>query len=104
MDDRNEELNVEGPAGLKFAFKGTQLFPAILVLLLGAIFGYLFFQHDGKDDDRSKATIAALKTVGDTNVKAEATQRAMIYVLSLSQEERQKLNLLKPKELSDMQR
>ena len=104
MDDRNEERNMEGPAGLKFAFKGTQLFPAILVLLLGVIFGYLFFQHDSKDDDRSKATVTALKIVSDTNVKAEATQRAMIYVLTLSQEKREALNLLKPKELSEMQR
>lgn len=103
-EDSQDQIKVEGPAGIGLTFKGQQLFPAILVILFSLVFAYLFFTHDAKDDARAAATIAALKGVQDATVKADATQRAMIYVLSLSQEDRQKLNILKPKEITDMQR
>ncbi len=99
-----EELQLKGPGGLGFSFKGQQLFPVVLVLLLSAVFSYLFFISDTKADSRGILTVKAIEEMTASNVKAEATQRAMIYVLSLSQEERQKLNLNKPRELYDMQR
>lgn len=104
MADEAESLDLKGPGGLGFSFKGQQLFAVILVLLLGAIFAYLFFQSDAKADSRAKDTVAAIHAMTDSNVKAEATQRAMIYVLSLNQVDREKLNLNKPPELAAMQR
>ena len=107
----DEQIDMKGPGGFGFSFRGNQMFPVILVLLLAAIFFYLFFQSDSKADDRdkkaderAKETITAIQEFRDAATKADSTQKAMIYVLSLSQEERQRLNLMKPKELSDMQR
>ena len=99
-----EKLEVKGPGGMGFSFSGQQMFPLILILLLGSIFGYLFFNSDLKADERSKHTVTAIHEMTKSNERAESTQRAMIFVLSLSQEERQKLNLMKPRELSEMQR
>ncbi len=100
----DESLEVKGPGGMGLSFKGAQMFPVILVLLLGAIFGYLFFQSDTKADERQKSTIAALNKIEEVTTRADETQQAMIYVLSLSQEERQRLNLTRPRALTAMQR
>lgn len=104
MADGDEELNLKGPGGLGFSFKGAQMFPVILVLLLGAVFAYLFFQADVKADGRNGYITKAIDAMTASNVKAEATQRAMLYVLSLPQADREKLNLMKPRELQEMQR
>lgn len=104
MIGSDESLEVKGPAGFGLSFRGQQLFPVILVLLLGTIFGYLFFQSDTKADVRGKETVVVIQELKAAVDKFDSTQRAVIYVLSLSQEERQRLNLMKPKELSDMQR
>lgn len=102
--DDEQEISIKGPGGMGFSFKGSQLFPAILVLLLGVGFGYMLYVHDSKGADRYHENIAALKQMSEAVSKSESTQRAMIYVLTLSQPDREKLNLMKPRELQEMQR
>lgn len=103
MGDNDDELNLKGPGGLGFMYKGQQLFAVILLLLLAAFFFWLNAQSESKADVRSATTLKAIEQMTVSNVKAEATQRAMIYVLSLSQVERERLNLMKPQELQAMQ-
>lgn len=104
MADNDEELNLKGPAGLGLSFKGQQMFPVILVLLLAAFFGYLVYQSDGRSAERDAHTHSALEKLLEATQKSENAQKAMIYVLALPQIEREKLNLMKPRELSEMQR
>lgn len=102
--DDEQELNIKGPGGIGLSFKGSQLFPAILVLILALSFGYMVWVHDGKGDVRYKENIVALNKVAAIIERSESTQRAMIYVLTLNQADREKLNLMKPRELQEMQR
>lgn len=115
MSDTPEEINVSGPGGVGFSFKGAQMFPVILVVLFGAFSAFLFYQGDLRSAERDKVTEVAIASVREANVKAisevtEATNRTdrtlktMIYVLSLPQSERERLNLLRPEGLREMQR
>ena len=52
----DEEISLKGPGGIGFSFKGAQMFPVILVLLLGSIFAYLFWQSESKADERNKTS------------------------------------------------
>jgi hypothetical protein len=100
----DEELSVKGPGGIGLSFKGPHLFPVILMLVLAGIFGVLFYQAETKADVRQWTIVSTMNKLSELTEKAEATQRSMIYVLTLSQAEREKLALLKPKELREMQR
>jgi hypothetical protein len=111
---QKEELAFKAPFVSLF-FRGQQMFSVFLLVVLSATFGYLTYQSDAKAnfradqtdekaDSRAMATVITLEKLEAAINRVEGTQRANIYVLSLSQEERQKLNLLKPKELSEMQR
>ena len=112
----DEELEVKGPGGVGLSFRGSQMFPVILVLLLAAFFGYFSWQVDARSearDTRTSETIAqtttALKEFRDTAVKAQETQEAMIYVQYVcsriqSKQECENLNLSKPRGLRELQR
>lgn len=99
----NEELAVTTPVG-SFKFSGGQMFPVILLLILSVVTWGLFYQSTVKADERSVVTVKAIERLEKSTDKFEATQRALIYVSTLSQAEKEKLNLLKPKELTEMQR
>lgn len=98
-----EELGVKTPLG-SFEFKGSQMFPVILLLLLAAGGWYM-----SDDYNKANAQQHAVFAKGQEEVKAEIvkgreTQEALIYVMSLTPAEREKLQLTKPKRLADMQR
>lgn len=100
----DEELGIKVPGGIGLWFKGSQMFPVILLLLLAAFVVLLVWQSDSRSAQRDAETKAAISRLADVAVKADETQQAMIYVLSLPQAEREKLNLMKPKGLTAMQR
>jgi hypothetical protein len=107
----HEELNIEGPGGLKAGAKGSQTLTFLLTCLLGAWVWYLFYNHEARADEKSKAEIVATEKLVQAVEKQskaieqqERTQRAVIYVLALPQKEREKLNLVRPEILYEMQR
>jgi hypothetical protein len=102
--DDEQELSVKGPMGMGFSFKGSQMFPAILLFLLALGIGYMIYVHDSKGADRYHENIVALTRMATAVEKSDATQKVMIYVLTLDQKGREQLNLMKPRELQDMQR
>ena len=104
MADNEEQFEVKGPGGMGFAFKGREMFPVILLVLLGAFCGFMTWQADSKSEARDAATHKAISEFKEATMKADETQQAMIYVLSLPQAEREKLNLMKPRGLTAMQR
>ena len=100
----SEELEVSGPGGIKAAFKGQQMFAVILVFIVSFVFGYLFFQHDSRADERNRTQVEATKTLTQAVESQAEAQQVMIYVLSLPPEERAKLRLAEPKALREMRR
>jgi hypothetical protein len=76
----------------------------ILVLLLSAFFGFLVRDSDSKAESRDLKTHQALERLHEAVHKSEEAQKTMIYVLALPADEREKLNLLKPKQLEEMSR
>lgn len=100
--DRREDegqLDIKGPGGLSLGLKGTstQILSALLIAVAFSAGVYFLYQHDQKTDSGNAKVIAAVQELTES-------QRAMIYVSTLKQEDREKLNLLKPKSLGDMQR
>lgn len=98
-----EELGVKTPLG-SFEFKGSQMFPVILLILFAACAWYM-----SDDFNKANAQQHAVFAKGQEEVKAEIvkgreTQEALIYVMSLTPAEREKLQLTKPKRLAEMQR
>lgn len=103
-EQKQEELEITGPGGLRAAFKGSNTFAVLLLLLLAAFFWWVAQNGEAKAEERNKQVQAALIKVETAMTQNEETTRAMIYVLSLKPEDREKLNLSKPRLLQEMQR
>ena len=107
--EEREQLDLE-VAGQKLAFKGTgmQLLVVLLAVVLAATVGFFIYQHDAKADKQDLKTEAALqevvKSIDKNKDSNERKFNTLIYVLTLSDVERKKLNLAKPQDLRDMQR
>lgn len=104
MSDTSEQIDIQAPGGFKLGFKGEHLMPVVLLFLLGGASVYAVYAHDQKGDARAAEAAKALAEVKEAVRSSEETQKAMIYVMTLPDHERNKLNLMKPKSLSDMQR
>ena len=113
-NQNNEELAVKTPV-LSLFFRGRQMFSVLLLIVLSTVFAYLTYENDAKAttranltdekaDSRAMVTVITLEKVEAAITRFEATQRVGIYVQSLTEEQRQKLNLMEPKELSAMKR
>lgn len=107
---QQEELNIEGPGGLKAGFKGAQTLHFLVAILLGAWVWYVNFNQDSRASERDVVRATAMKEMADAIAKqtkaieqVERSQRAQIYVLTLSQKERERLNLVRPEVLYEMQ-
>ena len=110
-DNEAEEIGVRGPLGVGMFFKGHQSFSIVVMLLLTGIFCLLLWMHDANSQVRAQAIMnqmgkleAEAKHGHDVAEKADETQRTMIYVLTLSQAEREKLRLEEPPQLKEMRR
>lgn len=93
-----EGLEVTGPAGIGVKFHGSsgQNFMLLLAIFVCVcIFGVAVWQ-DARATARSDEVKKSLTAY-------EESQRALIYVISLPQPEREKLNLAKPELLRRMQ-
>lgn len=92
MADNNQEVDVEGPGGLKIKARGTDII-AIIMLVTGTIGVVLLWMHmqDAKSDSAAMAAaqkesnhgmIAALKEVAATNRELVTTQRVTNCLIS----------------------
>ena len=98
-----EEVEVKG-WGIGAKFSGPQVTCVVVLLLLGAFLGYAIYQHNADAHESLTAVVHAQEAVKDELKQNREVQEAMMYILSLTQAEREKLNLTKPKKLQDMQR
>ena len=86
------DLEVEGPFGTKIKFYGKEVSALLLVAAIAAGGVYLILQHDSK--------------ASESMSKIQANQEAltqhmdeMIYVMSLSEKDREKLHISMPESL-----
>lgn len=103
---QEEQVEVSGPGGLGFKFKGQN--PLLLtVLLMCALAGGLWWVlngHAAESKNNAAENAAAMKAL-TAEVKGQSdTLKAVIYVLTLPEKERAKLDLQKPEKLKEMQR
>lgn len=98
-----EEVEVTG-WGLGAKFSGPQVTCVIVLLILGAVVGAMVYQHNSEAHESMSSVVRAQEAVKAELQASRETQEAMIYVMSLTQAEREKLNLSRPKKLADMQR
>lgn len=105
-----DELKLEGPGGVKAAFRGSQPLHFLLAILLGAWVWYLFYNHEAAAHEKTKAQLEATEKLAkavEAQTKAievnNRTQKGVIYVLTMPQKEREKLNLVRPEVLYEMQ-
>lgn len=98
LEEAKNGDSLEGGFGKwRLRVKGEKVMGILFVTACSGFIGYLVYQHDHD----SKETLADMRRV---IIEAREAQEAMIYVISLPQAEREKLNLARPKKLSDMQR
>jgi hypothetical protein len=90
-------------SGIGAKFTGTQTFCAVLLLLLVAIVVYVMNEHDKKQETRAASTVETMRALKDAVDRQAEAQQAFIFVLSLPQIEREKLNLAKPRMLYEME-
>lgn len=91
-DSEQSELRVKGPMGIDFFFKGqyqTLLF-VVLALIVIAVGFWKFYEH-------SELTAAGL-------AKNTEALYSVVYVLTLTQENREKLNLQEPAQIGQLRR
>lgn len=100
-----ESVEITGPAGIsaKFINLGDKSMTVLLLLLLAAIMGYIAYRGEAKADERAAVAVSGQKEVKDALARYEETQRALIYIMTLPQAQRESLNLAKPKALREMQ-
>lgn len=84
-EDQEESVTVKAPGGVSVTARGDRTATAVLVAVIGVALIYLVFMHH-------QSTEAALK-------KIEESLNNNTYVLSLSQERREKLGLDMPESL-----
>lgn len=84
-------LDVEG-FGLRARVRGHDIIVVVLIVLLFGAVGYLVWDHDHKNSERMTVLSA-----GQQRVIEEVS--ALTYVMTLTAEERAKLNLSMPESL-----
>jgi hypothetical protein len=107
-----ETVTVEaGPGGVKGSVTGSQVLPALLAMLLGAWVWYLvIYVQDAKSAEREKFRVVAIeeqtkavKELAKAVERQEETLKALVYIQTMPQKEKERLNLVRPKVLYEMQ-
>lgn len=97
-----------GGAGASIKSTSTIVLAVMLFLVVSGAFAFGVYRHEANDMDRHREMIAALKANADAVKAMQESQResteGMIWVLTRNQAERDKLDLSKPKFISNMQR
>ena len=101
--DGTEQTELKTPW---FSFKGqSQLMLVVLVVLLAASGLWVALKtHDAAAQTKADEQTKAVKELAVEVKNQGKSLEAVIYVLTLPEEERKKLNLSKPEKLKEMQR
>lgn len=103
-DDKGASLTVSGPGGLKGVLRGGNVQVFIYMFMLGAMTWAAIYIHDMKDEARDKQNTVEIAEIRENQKTNTEMLHVMIYVLSLTEAERAKLAITKPKSLREMER
>lgn len=92
IDPKNGNLVVEGPGGIKVSAKGPYVVGFLVGLVLVGCLAYLLNQHDTK-------TAAGEKLLAEQQVHLQEGLSEMIYIMSLTEQERKALGVTMPESL-----
>jgi len=87
-------VEITGPAGFKLRTHGPWVYVTLIVLLAFGFVGFLVWQHDNARNLMEQRLLSNQKDMVEA-------QEATTYVLTLPQEERDKLKLRMPQRLRD---
>lgn len=108
--DTVTEASVTAPGGWGASLRGknSAFLQLVSVLTIAGTLFYLIDKHETNSETRSQQNVAALKALTVAVEKTERTQRetteAVIWVLTKPQAERERLELSRPKLITEMQR
>lgn len=91
-----------GNIALKFG--GKEIVSILIALIIGGPIAFGIFLHDQKQVGATAHIMGKLSEIKDYMQAQTEAQDATNYILTLSQEDREKLNLNKPKRIRNMER
>lgn len=89
---RSSDIEIDGPFGIKARFFGKEITSVLLLALCALGIAWLIYQHDTNSADR-------IKLVAENQRALYEQMGDMIYILKLSEKERESLNLTMPDSL-----
>lgn len=98
-DRRSTDVEVEGPFGTKIKFYGKQLSSVLLIAAMVGGFIYLLNQHETNAATANKVALDAMGKIQANQTALAEHMDEMIYVMSLSERDREKLNIAMPASL-----
>lgn len=103
MNAPHDSAKVSGPGGFSAEVTGSSpVFLAFLAILLIGFTGAATWWTDARAAERNADTVATVKALQAGIARQEETVRALIWVMSRPQAEREALNLQKPDVLRRM--
>lgn len=102
-DRRDETIEVSGPGGLKAVLKNPNS-SFLVLLLLSLFFYYISYKQEAAASERNMALMVRMDKMEHALIEAKVSTDLLIYVTSLSETERSRLNFRQPKGLSELQR
>lgn len=99
-----DSVELKGPAGLAASLKGKNLTSYLVVVVAAFFLFYIIQTRDSKNMEMLNSIDAGQKRVEAILKEQQALNEAFIYVLTLTPEQREKLNLQRPASLERMRR
>ena len=89
---RSSDLEIDGPFGIKARFFNKELTSVMLLAICALALGYLIYEHDRNSMDNIRHIVENQRSI-------YGQMDAIIYVISLPENEREKLKLAMPDSL-----
>ncbi len=105
LQENQQEVDIKTPL-FSGSFKGTsqQVLTILLVCAIAGLIAYQIYTHEQTTKERVIGFTMKLEEHKKDMQVLHGSVKTLIYVTALSEKERAKLNLTKPKELRDMER
>jgi lipopolysaccharide export LptBFGC system permease protein LptF len=103
--ERREDTSVEitGPGGLRAIVRSPSS-AAVLLVVIAAWFGWISYQSNVQANERTATMITRVERMEKALGEFKQSQDLLIYVISLSDEERKNLKIRQPRGLEELQR
>lgn len=97
---RKDDLEISGPFGWSVRANGREVVGLLMLVIGVGVLAYMIRDHDLRANERLEAAITARQTqlnaLSAQQLRLQESMEEMIYVMSLTQEERVKLKIEMP--------